>query len=154
MAVAIGQLPALRLWATLDALGWAIAGRDVIILRTGRRVGPVVTEGAEAERTLWLSEGAGYGGVVVDAAPRLGGMLSTLLGVEGRGEGIDLALELGDATVGLFLALAGWGRGDTRAICLCAAPARLVGSFLVAAHLQTSTRVAGARTLDVVRRFG
>jgi hypothetical protein len=35
-----------------------------------------------------------------------------LLLVESRGQGINLAFELGDATVGFLLSLSGWGSRD------------------------------------------
>jgi hypothetical protein len=73
--------------------------------------------------------------------------------VEGRGQGIDLALQFSNATVGLLLALPGWRGGDASAICLCASLARLIRPLLIASYFESPAGVARARPLQVVRRL-
>lgn len=74
--------------------------------------------------------------------------------MERRRQSIDLALQLGHTAIGLLLALARRRRGDTWTIGFRASFAWLVGTFLVATDLESSTRVAGARSLQVVRGLG
>lgn len=78
---------------------------------------------------------------------------------------VDFAFQLGDTTVGLLLTFPRRRRCDAGLVSeplhehlqmiipwspsLCASPARSIGVFLVAAHLQTSARVTGAWALEV-----
>lgn len=113
MAVSAVYLSALRLWTPLYRLGRAVAGRDICICIAARRwTGPFVAEGAHSKRALGHGSGRRIAIVLRQSAvvPNLGG--ARLLRVQGGGEGIDLALELGDAAVGLLLALSRRRRGD------------------------------------------
>jgi hypothetical protein len=166
MAVAVVYLSTLGLWPTLNVLRGPIAGRYVCVA-CGRRTGPFVAYGAHAERALGHGRGGRVAWVLGDAPvmPEVGGGL--LLRVQGRRQGVDLAFELGNTAVGFLLAFAGrWG-GDAGEVslrarteplpasCLPGPPgfgaplARHIGALLVAAHLQSSTRVAGAGALEV-----
>jgi hypothetical protein len=147
------QLPPLGFWAALERLCLSIAWRSGSISGRGC-VAPVVADGAHAKGALGHGRGGRVALVLRDAAmvPGLGG--ARLLRVQCRGERVDLTFELGDAAVGLLLALSRGRRGDAWAPCLCAPLARDIGALLVAAHLQPTARVACAGPLAVARRFG
>lgn len=71
-------------------------------------------------------------------------------GEQGR-ETLDLALELGDATVRLLLALAAGLSDNALALGLCAAQAGLVRVWVaIASDFEPATRLAGARLLGIV----
>ena len=111
MAVAVAQLPALRLRSPLEVLRRGIArGRVWVPLR------PVVADGAEAVRAvvLGMAQSARCAGVVGDAAVvrQLWRGRAALLRVQRGRQRIDLALELRNATVRLLLPLARGRGGD------------------------------------------
>jgi hypothetical protein len=132
MAAAV-QLSTLGLWASLYGLCRSVTRRDVWI--PARRTLPFVIEGAHAKGTFGHGHRArvafmlGYAAAVPDFRR------TRLLRVQRCCQGIDLALEFGNAAVGFLLAFSCWRCGDASAPGLCASLARNVWSVLVAAHL-------------------
>lgn len=152
-SMCIVQLPTLRLGSALQALGRAVPGRDVWIPARGR-VGPVVVEGAQAKGALGRHRRGIVGALVLGKAGVMPGIWgSGFLRVQCCRQRVDFALQLGHATVGLFLALACGRCGDTWAACFGASPARQIWSFLVAAHLEASTGIACSGALQVGGRL-
>ena len=154
-AVSVAQFPPLGLGSAWHALRRAVARRYVwVSLLCRGPVGPVVHYGASSEASFWVLIGTGAldAFVLLDSGIRAGVGLS-LLRVEGRGQGIDLALQLGDTAVGFLLALPRRRGCDACAVGFGAAFAGLVWPFLVATYLEPAAGVAGARALQVVRRL-
>jgi hypothetical protein len=110
VAIAI-QLPPLGLGTALEGLRGAIARRRGSISAC-RRVAPVVADGAHAEGAFGQGSGARVGFMLRDGPEMSDLGRACLLRVQSCRQGVDFALELGDATVGLFLSLPRGRRGD------------------------------------------
>ena len=110
MRVAV-QLPAFGVWTALEGLRRAIAGRNLRI-SARRSVPPVMAESAHAEGAFRHGKADRIAVVSWDASMMPDLRCARLLRVQCCGERVYLALELGDATVGLLLSLSCWWSGD------------------------------------------
>lgn len=162
VASPVGQFPPLGIRSARHALCRTVARRYVwISLLCRGTIGPVVHYGTGPVGSfrVWIGTGTGTGTgplcafVLLDCRIRAWVGLG-FLGMEGGGQGIDLALQLGHAAVGLLLSLSRGRSCDACAVGFGAPLAWLVRPFLVAANLEAATGVAGARALQVVRRLG
>jgi hypothetical protein len=134
MAAAV-QLPPLGPGAGLEVLRLPVARRRARITAR-RRAAPVVAERAQTKGAVRHVRRNVAALVLGDAAMVPGLGRARLLRVQRRREGVDLALELSNAAVGLLLALSRRRRGDACAACFRASLAGEVGAFLVAADLR------------------
>ncbi len=173
MAMAVVYLSPLGFRTPLYRLGGAVARWDACVYIAARcRTDPLVTEGAHSKRALGHGSCWSVAIVLRQSAVVPDLQAARLLRVQSGCQGINLALELGDTAVSFLLALPRRRRGNALARQsvlhassssgdalpwspgLGASLAGHVGALLIAAHLQTSARVARARALEISGVFG